>query len=132
MSIPPETINENTNHSIEETEKNVRVAEKHQKIKRSPKEILDLVLSIILTSLLFISAQYFLHAASTAFANFKDIGIEYIVYITRLGVYMAYYRYLRTKIKPIFLRIIIFGISVLVLAVFATCLFNMQMTYAFV
>ena len=125
-------MNKNTDPIVEQAEETVHTTEQPSKTKRRPQEILDIILSIILTSLLFISVQYFLHAANTAFADFQDIGIEYIVYITRLGVYMAYYRYLRTKIKPIFLRIIIFGVSVLVLAVFATCLFKMQMTYVFV
>ena len=125
-------MNKNTDPVADEAEATARVTEQPSKTKRRPQEILDLVLSIILASLLFISVQYFLSAAKTAFYAFKDVGIEYIVHITRFGVYMVYYRYLDTKIKSFLLKMIIFFASGLVLAVFAVCLFEMRMTYEFV
>ena len=125
-------MNKNTDPVADEAEATARVTEQHSKTKRSPRETLDLVVSIFLTSLLFISVQYFLSAAKTAFYAFKDVGIEYIVHITRFGVYMVYYRYLDTKIKSFLLKMIIFFASGLVLAVFAVYLFEMRMTYEFV
>lgn len=132
MSIDSEMMNESTNPSTEEIKETDQATEDSKKTKRTPRETLDLVVSIFLTSLLFISVQYFLSAAKTAFYAFKDVGIEYIVHITRFGVYMVYYRYLDTKIKSFLLKMIIFFVSGLVLAVFAVYLFEMRMTYEFV
>ncbi len=132
MPTNSEMMDENTDPSMEEKEEVDQVTEQPTKTKRSLKETLDLVVSIILVSLLFISVQYFLSAAKTAFYKFEDVGIEYIVHITQFGVYMVYYRYLDTKIKSFLLRMIIFFISGLILAVFAVYLFEMRMTYTFV
>jgi len=95
------------------------------------KEKLKLIAGIIAISLLDMSLQYFLYSVTTAFI-FQNIGLHFIVVMTRCGVDIAYILYLKKRVKPLPWVLVIYFIVGVVLRNVLTHLFKIQMTFTFV